>query len=291
MPKKLIWIFSKKYIAGEYIEDAIRVSKELNSQGMVVTIDLLGEFITKIEAAEENTKQYLEIIDRIQKENIEGNYSLKPTMFGLLIDKDKCYELIRKVVEKATQYGNFVRVDMEDSQCVDLELELFRKLRAEFPNNVGLVFQAYLKRTLDDIKGLESDKPENYRNNYRLCKGIYVEHESIAYKSYEKINNHYVEDIEYLLKNDIYVGIATHDKYLIEKSYELIKNNNISKDKYEFQMLLGVTPNLRDSVVKNGHKMRIYVPFGKQWFKYSTRRLKENPKMASHIIKAIFCKG
>ncbi|HHL57804.1 MAG TPA: proline dehydrogenase, partial [Bacteroidetes bacterium] len=151
MPKNLVWIFSRRYIAGKKIEDAIRHSKALNNDGMMVTIDLLGEFITRLDEAEQNKNEYLDIIDTFEKNNIDGNYSLKPTMFGLLIDKDVCYQYIREIVKKASEYDNFVRVDMEDSQCVDMEIELFRKLKKEFPKHVGLVLQAYLKRTKDDI--------------------------------------------------------------------------------------------------------------------------------------------
>jgi len=290
-PKKFVWIFSKRYIAGTKIEDAIRVSKELNEAGMKVTIDLLGEFITNIKQAEENKNEYLYIIDTIQKENIDGNYSLKPTMFGLLIDKDLCYNYIREIVAKAASYNNFVRVDMEDSQCVDREIELFRKLKKEFPKNVGLVLQAYLKRTFNDVKDLLDVHSEEIPVNYRLCKGIYVEPASIAYKKYEEINHHFLQDLEFMFSKGIYPGIATHDKPLVEGAYKLIEKYKVPKHMYEFQMLYGVTPELRNSIVEKGHTMRIYVPFGEQWFAYSTRRLKENPKMASQIIKALFRRG
>lgn len=291
MPKKLVWIFSKKYIAGETIEDAVRVSKELNTQGNKVTIDLLGEFITNLDQAEGNRQDYLKIIDRIQSEKIDGNYSLKPTSFGLLLDKEVCYRNIRQIVEKATGYGNFVRVDMEDSPCTDREIELFRKLKNEFPKNVGLVVQAYLKRTLDDLKNLMDIHSEENPLNYRLCKGIYVEPEAIAFKKYGEINDHYLEDLEFLLSHGVFAGIATHDKPLVEGAYKLIEKYNVPKNMYEFQMLYGVTPDLRKSIVDKGHAMRVYVPFGKDWFGYSTRRLKENPKMAYHIIKALFLRG
>jgi proline dehydrogenase len=288
MPKKLVWIFSRKYIAGETIEDAIRVSKELNSQGIKVTVDLLGEFITSLQQAEENRIAYLNIIDRIQSEHIDGNYSLKPTMFGLLIDKEVCYRNIREIVQKAVGYNSFIRVDMEDSQCTDLEIELYRKLKNEFPANVGLVVQAYLKRTLDDLKNLMDLHSAGNPLNYRLCKGIYIEPEAIAFKKYQEINDHFLEDLEFLLKNGVYAGIATHDKPLVEGAYRLIGQYQVPRDRYEFQMLYGVTPELRRSIVENGHVMRVYVPFGKEWFGYSTRRLKENPKIATHIIKALF---
>ncbi len=290
-PKKLIWIFSKRYIAGETVEDAIRASKDLNSKGIKVTIDILGEFIKNLSEAEKNKVEYMELIDRIQKENIDGNYSLKPTMFGLLLDKDACYGHIREIVAKAASYNNFIRVDMEDSPCTDLEIELYRKLKAEFPKNVGLVVQAYMKRTYQDLENLMDIHSSETPLNYRLCKGIYVESETIAYKKYEEINQHYLEDLEYMLKNGVYPGIATHDKPLIDGAYKLIEKYNVPKNMYEFQMLYGVTPELRNSIVEKGHTMRIYIPYGKQWFGYSTRRLKENPKMASLIIKALFFRG
>lgn len=291
MPKKLVWIFSRKYIAGETIEDAIRVSKELNTQGILVTIDLLGEYITKLEEATTNKETYLWIIDTIEKAKINGNYSLKPTMFGLLIDPEVCYQNIREIVLKAASYNTFIRVDMEDSRCTDLEITLFRRLKAEFPKNVGLVFQAYLKRTLQDMKNLMDIHTSEIPLKYRLCKGIYIEPAEIAYKQYEEVNKHFLEDLEFMFQNGLYPGIATHDKPLVEGSYKLIEKYQVPKEKYEFQMLYGVTPELRNSIVSKGHRMRVYIPFGKQWFGYSTRRLKENPKIASHIIKALFIKG
>ncbi len=291
MPKSFVWIFSKRYIAGKKITDAIRVSKELNKDGILVTIDLLGEFITKIEEAKANKEEYLYIIDTIMKEKIDGNFSLKPTMFGLLIDKDVCYQYIREIVAKAASYNNFIRIDMEDSQCVDLEIELYRKLKAEFPKNVGLVVQAYLKRTLKDLENMMDMHSKEIPLNYRLCKGIYVEPAEIAYKKYEEINQHFLEDLDFLMKNGVYPGIATHDKPLVDGAYKIIEKYNVPKDMYEFQMLYGVTPELRKSIVDKGHRMRVYVPFGEKWFAYSTRRLKENPKMAWLIIKAIFVRG
>jgi len=290
-PKKLIWIFSRSYISGETIEDAMHVSKDLNSKKIKVTLDILGEFIRSIDEAEVNKNEYLHLIDVLQNNGIDGNFSLKPTSFGLLIDKIICYNYIREIVAKAASYNNFIRIDMEDSPCTDLEIELFRKLRNEFPENVGLVLQAYLKRTYNDIENMLDLNNEKTPVNFRLCKGIYIEPGKIAYKKYEEINQHYLEDLELLFRNKIYTGIATHDKILIEGTYKLIEKYKVPPNMYEFQMLYGVTPRLRESILNNGHSMRVYVPFGKEWFGYSTRRLKENPKMASHIIKAIFYKG
>ncbi len=291
MPKKLVWIFSKRYIAGEVIDEAIKASKNLNEKGIVVTLDILGEFIETLDEAKKNRNDYIELIDRAQKENIDGNYSVKPTMFGLLLDTEVCYQYIRDIVVKAASYNNFIRVDMEDSPCTTITIELYRKLKAEFPKNCGLVVQSYMRRTLQDLKDLMDIHTKEIPLNYRLCKGIYVEPVEVAYKKYEEVNEHYLEDLDFMFKNGIYAGIATHDVPLVEGAYKLIEKYNVPKDMYEFQMLYGVTPDLRKSIVAGGHKMRVYVPFGEEWFGYSTRRLKENPKMAWLIIKALFVRG
>lgn len=290
-PKKFIWIFSRAYISGVTMADAMRVSKELNGQGVRVTLDVLGEFIKSLDEAEENKQEYLDLIEETQRNGINGNYSLKPTSFGLLIDKEECYRLMREIVARAASYNNFCRIDMEDSPCTDLEIELYRKLHAEFPKNVGLVVQAYLKRTYSDMEQMLDMNTTEIPTSYRLCKGIYVEPAEIAYKKYEEINRNYLNILEFMFRNRIYAAIATHDRPLIEGAYELIRKYEVPKNMYEFQMLYGVTPKLRKSIVDGGHVMRVYVPFGEKWFGYSTRRLKENPKIASHIIKALFVKG
>jgi proline dehydrogenase len=291
MPKKLIWVFSKRYIAGETIDEGLLASKLLNQQNIEVTIDLLGEFINSLEEAEANKNMYLEIIDRFTAEKINGNFSLKPTMFGLLIDKEVCYRYIREIVIRAAEKKSFVRIDMEDSQCVDMEIELYKQLHAEFPANVGLVLQAYLRRTLNDLKDLKRLNSSGTPVNFRLCKGIYIEPEKIAYKNFNEVQAHFLEDLEFMLKNKMYAGIATHDSYLVEESINLVKKYEVPISMYEFQMLFGVTPDLRKSIIERGHRMRVYVPFGKQWFNYSSRRLKENPKIAQHILKALVIRG
>ncbi len=291
MPQSFVWVFSKRYVAGLAIDEAIKGCKELNSNGIHVTLDVLGEFIKTLDEADTNKREYLEIIEKAQLNNIQGNYSLKPTMFGLLLNRDVCYDHIKEIVQKAASCNNFIRIDMEDSPCTDLEIELFRKLKKEFPQNVGLVLQAYLKRTRSDIESMLDLNITEIPLNYRLCKGIYTEPAAIAFKEYDEINEHFLDDLEYMFQNKIYAGIATHDKPLVEGAYRLIEKYNIPKNMYEFQMLYGVTPELRKSIVDRGHKMRVYVPYGKQWFAYCTRRLKENPKMAGMIIKAIFNRG
>lgn len=291
MPKRFIWLFSKRYIAGETIEEGLVTAKKLNEEGMVVTIDLLGEFIKTLQQAEENRDKYLEIIEKFTAEKIKGNFSLKPTMFGLLINEDICYKYIREIIKKAADNNNFFRIDMEDSQCVDKEIELFKKLKKEFPSNVGLVIQAYMRRSQKDLEALSELNTEGIPLNLRLCKGIYIEPPQVAYQEYQVVRHRFLELLEYMFKNKIYVGIATHDKYLVDGAYKLLEKYNVPKNKYEFQMLYGVTPELRKSIVDNGHLMRVYVPFGKEWFGYSTRRLKENPQMAWLIIKALFVRG
>ncbi len=291
MPKRLVWLFSKEYIAGETIEEVVAAVKKLDEEGMTTTIDLLGEFINSLNEAEENKNEYLRVVEAVKQAKVEGNFSLKPTSFGLLIDKEATYRHIREIVAKAASYNNFVRIDMEDSPCTDREIELFRRLKEEFPRNVGLVLQAYLKRTHRDIKNLRDLHTKESPLNLRICKGIYVEPAEISYKKYEEINEHFLENLELMFAEGMYPGIATHDKFLVEGAYRLIKKYKVPKDKYEFQMLYGVTPALRRSILDRGHRMRVYVPFGKQWFGYSTRRLKENPALAGVIVKAIFYKG
>ena len=291
IPKKLVWVFSKRYIAGETIDEGLLASKLLNEKKIEVTIDLLGEFIKTLEEARVNKNQYVEIIKRFTSEKVTGNFSLKPTMFGLLIDKEACYNYIRDIVALAAQKNHFVRIDMEDSSCVDMEIELFKKLRTEFPKNVGLVLQAYLRRTMSDLENLSLINSESHPINFRLCKGIYVEPEKIAFKGYQEVRDNFLNDLDFMFRNKMFAAIATHDNFLVDNALQMIKKYKIPKSMYEFQMLYGVTPDLRQSIVDRGHKMRIYVPFGKQWFNYSTRRLKENPKMAAEIIKALFIRG
>lgn len=256
-----------------------------------MTIDVLGEYITRLEEAEPYKKQYIGVLEQLASRKINGNISLKPSMFGLLLNKEACYDNIREIVAVADRCNSFIRIDMEDATCTDDELLIYQRLKMEFPSRVGLVIQAYLRRTLNDIKHLMEYHTLSSPLNFRLCKGIYVEDSSVAFKGHQEIRDHYLEDLEFLMLNGVYVGIATHDKYLVAKAMELIEKNNIPKENYEFQMLYGVAPKLRRAILAKGHPMKVYVPFGEQWFNYSTRRLKENPHMVWHIIKALFAGG
>jgi proline dehydrogenase len=291
MPERLVWIFSKRYIAGKAREDAFAVTRELNSRGIKVSLDVLGEFTTNTGQIDYYKKEYLTTIEESTRNKLEASFSIKPTMFGLLIDRDLCYNNLREIVSKAALCNLFVQVDMEDSRCTDMEIELFNRLYEEFPENVGFVFQAYMHRTLNDIRNLNLMHPQKKLGSIRICKGIYVEPKEIAYKGKQEIRDHFLEDLEFMFRNTIFAAIATHDKMLVEGAYRLIEKYRVPKDRFEFQMLFGVAPRLRNSIVQKGYAMRIYVPFGKDWFNYCTRRLKENPFMMWDLIKALFVRN
>jgi proline dehydrogenase len=291
LPKDFIRIFSARYIAGDELKDAVKVTKKLNNQHIKATMDLLGEFLTRAEKIEYYKQEYIRLFEESVKTNLDNSFSVKPTMFGLLIDQDMCYNNLRELASKASSYGRFIRIDMEDSQCTDMEIDLYKRLLNEFPNHVGLVLQAYLKRTLSDLKDLIAFDNGRGLINIRICKGIYNESAQIAYKNKEEINQHYLEDLHFMFANNIYPAIATHDKKLIMGTYDLINQMGISPDRFEFQMLYGVTPDLRKSIVNKGYTMRVYVPYGKEWLNYSIRRLKENPRMITHMIKALLLRG
>jgi proline dehydrogenase len=282
LPKSIVHIFAKRYIAGDTLEDAVRVTKELNAKGILTTIDVLGEAVSNETESIQAKNECLDVLEAINKNALNGNLSLKPTQLGLTIDKEFCFKQISEILERAKSYNNFVRIDMEDSPTTEATFELHNKLKKYF-SNVGVVVQAYLKRTYDDVQ-----KQNKLGTNYRLCKGIYVEPAEIAFKNKQKVRENFLSILESILRNGNYVGIATHDDQLVEGAYELIKKLNIPKDKFEFQMLYGVKEDLRDMINADGYKIRIYVPFGKHWYKYSIRRLQENPEVAWYITKSIF---
>ncbi|PIE65245.1 MAG: proline dehydrogenase [Desulfobacterales bacterium] len=291
LPQSLIWQFSKEYVAGQNLDEAMEHVRNLNNIKVETTIDILGEFITTLDQAEANKKEYLELIETTEKAGLTTSYSVKPTFFGLLLDKEVCFSHIQELVAKAASYDRFLRIDMEDSPCTDMELDIYRRLKKEFPKHVGLVVQAMLKRTYDDIEGLADLNTPEAPVNLRLCKGIYVEPAEIAYRNAQEVRDHFLEDLELMLKLGMYPAIATHDTALVEGSYALLEKYKTPKDRYEFQMLYGVTPGLRQSIIDKGHTMRVYLPYGKDWFGYCTRRLKENPQMVSMAVKALFHKG
>ncbi len=282
VPKFIVHLFAKKYIAGSRLTDAIKLIQKLNAQGMCATIDLLGEEIKNRSEALQVVTAYKEILTAIVQYKLDSNISVKPTHLGLKIEKEFCYNNIRAVVLEARKNNNFVRIDMEDHTCTTDTIEIFVRLQREF-NNVGVVLQAYLRRTIADV-----DLLVRHKANLRLCKGIYVEPWDIAYKDPIIVNNNYTYCLEKLLTSGCYVGIATHDEKLVWQALALIDRLKLKKENYEFQMLLGVEEQLRSIIVGAGHRLRVYVPFGEKWYAYSTRRLKENPNMAGDVLKNIF---
>lgn len=285
LPKPVVYIFAKKYIAGISLQDAVKVVKELNAKGIMATMDVLGESIQNKREALEAKKECLETQQVISDNKLNANLSVKPTQLGLALDPDFCYTQLDEIITKAKELNNFVRIDMEDSSVTQVTIDVFNKLR-EKHNNTGIVVQAYLKRTLDDVKTLDKSG-----TNYRLCKGIYVEPAEIAYKDRREVQDNFLAILKQMLDDGNYVGIATHDDYLVNGAKKILKEKNLEKNKYEFQMLYGVKENLRDKINAEGHKLRIYVPYGEQWYAYSVRRLKENPQLAWYITKSVFGLG
>ena len=283
VPKPLVGYFSKNYIAGTTIQDAINVIRNLNNNGMMATMDLLGEEVTQKDQSLNAVNQYIKMLEEIQQNNLNSNVSLKPTHMGLNLGADFCYQNIYKIVSKARECGNFVRIDMEDHTTTDATIEMYLSLKKEFNGHVGTVIQSYLKRTANDVKNLIKENA-----NLRLCKGIYVEPEKIAFKKMSEINESYNFNLDKLLEAGCYVGIATHDETLVKHAFETIDRLKLDKNQYEFQMLLGVTEQLRNEIVRRGHRLRVYVPYGQEWYQYSTRRLKENPRMARMVLQKIF---
>jgi len=282
IPKPIVGYFSKNYIAGARLKDAVVKIKELNAKGMMATLDLLGEESASKTQAEEATAEYLHMLKIIDENKLNSNVSVKPTQLGLVIDKEFCYQNIRKIVNEARKFNNFVRIDMEDHTATSDSIEIYLRLKKEFDGYVGLVIQAYLRRTSADVNALIKEKA-----NLRLCKGIYVEERTIAYKDMAVINENYKFNLKKLLTNHCYTGIATHDEKLVWYALRLIEELGLKKEEYEFQMLLGVDEMLRQIIVDSGHRLRVYVPFGKDWYAYSVRRLKENPRMAGYVFKRV----
>ena len=271
------------------MDDAIRTLRDLNAKGAMATVDVLGEFIKNLDEAHNNTRYSCEVIRRIHRDDLPGNLSIKLTSLGLEIDLSACEANVREILVTARENGNmFVRMDMENSPYTTATINLYRKLRKEF-SNVGVVLQAYLRRTPEDVDSLLAEgTASGVPTNVRLCKGIYVEAETIAFQDRKKIQDNYLACLEKLLSAHAYVGIATHDDLLINGAKQLIKKYHLGTEEFEFQMLLGVRENVRDALIREGHRLRVYVPFGEDWYGYSLRRLKENPKMAGYIAKAVF---
>jgi proline dehydrogenase len=283
VPRPVVQKLSGRYIAGAELKDAREMVRRLNAEGKVATIDVLGEEITTEEEAAAIVRTYLDVFADIERCGLDSGVSVKLTALGLNLAYALCRDNLRAVVQDAASRGNFVRIDMEDSSTTDDTLRLYRELREEGHDNIGIVLQAMLRRTLSDVAALAELKP-----SVRLCKGIYLEPPEIAYQEYEAVRASYLRALEALLDAGCYVGIATHDEWLLGEGRRLVAERGLGRADYEFQMLLGVRPDRGDELVREGHRLRIYVPFGRHWYEYSLRRLQENPRIAGYIAADTF---
>ena len=285
LPKALTYQFAKRYVAGTNTNTALTIVESLNNDGYYVTIDILGEHTQEERTANNISDEYISLYEKINKQNLNCNISIKPTHIGADISDDIYNKNLERILDAADKTNNFLRIDMESSKYTDITIKSFRDYRLKF-SNIGTVFQAYLYRTLDDINNLDHNNL-----NFRLCKGIYKEQESISIQDRGKINENYLKILRYSFENNIYVGIATHDPELLESIYNLIDEIKPSETMFEFQVLYGVPMSCWNKRhLDNGYKVRVYVPFGEDWYKYSIRRLKENPDIAGYILKNLFHK-
>jgi proline dehydrogenase len=278
MPRSLVRRISDRYIAGTKIADAVRVVRELNADGKMATVDVLGEEATSRRETQDIVRAYHDVFEAIERERLDSNVSIKLTALGLNLAYELCRANLFKVVNHAAESGNFVRIDMEDSTTTSDTLELYRELRAEGHENVGIVLQAALRRSIRDIHALAPLRP-----NVRLVKGIYVEPALIAYQEFAEVQENFVRCLHELLEAGSYTAVATHDEHLFTEGKRLVRERGLTRDEYEFQMLLGVRDLAAERLVRDGHRLRIYVPFGEHWYRYSLRRLQENPKIAGYV--------
>jgi proline dehydrogenase len=283
VPRPVVRRLSSHYIAGSELADAVRVVQRQNAVGKLATIDVLGEETRDAAEARAIADEYDRVIETIERERLDSNISLKPTALGLRIGRDLCRDNLERVIRNAAARGNFVRIEMEDATTTNDTLDLYRELRAAGHENIGIVLQASLRRTLDDVRALADLRP-----NVRLCKGIYVESPDIQIKDYDEVRANFVALLDALLGAGSYVGIATHDDWLVEQARTRVER--LDREAYEFQMLLGVRPELGDRIVADRHRLRIYVPYGRQWYEYSLRRLQENPKIAGYVAADTFAR-
>jgi proline dehydrogenase len=281
VPKPVVQLFSSRYIAGSTLAEAVECVRGLNRGGAMATVDVLGEEITHEDLARGIAQAYDDVFAAIDEASLDSNVSVKLTALGLGLSYDLCRENLLDVVRTAAGYGNFVRIDMEDSSTTADTLRLYRDLREDGHENLGVVLQARLRRTLDDVHALADLRP-----SVRICKGIYLEPGSIAFTDYEAVRANFVRCLDALLEAGCYVGVATHDEWLIGESLTRISQRGLGPLEYELQMLLGVREERRAELVEEGHRLRVYVPFGEHWYRYSLRRLQENPAMAGTIAKA-----
>jgi proline dehydrogenase len=278
VPRPLVQKLSERYIAGPELKDARASVRRLNTQGKLAAIGVLGEEITNEDDAAALLRANQDVLADIEQCGLDANVSLKLTALGLKLDYELCRANLETIVEDAAARSNFVRIDMEDSSTTDETLRLYRELRSAGHDNLGVVLQATLRRTISDIHDLADLRP-----NVRLCKGIYIEAREIAYREFGAVRANYVRALGALFDAGCYVGMATHDEWLVGEGRRLVAEREREPEQYEFQMLLGVREELGNRLVREGHRLRVYVPFGRHWYEYSVRRLQENPKIAGYI--------
>ena len=273
---------TRRFIAGENIEDAIVEIQALNKLGVTATFDHLGESTTSRAEAEADVREYVHVLGRIQETGVDSNVSVKLTQLGLDIDEAYCLENTRRIVAEAHQRGNFCRIDMEDTPKTDATLRIFKQLFHEF-GNVGIVLQSYLYRTEKDL-----DEVLAMGARVRLCKGAYNEPAEVAFPEKADVDDNYIKLMQKLLKSGIYHGIATHDRRMIRATQEFAAREGIAKDKFEFQMLYGVSRELMIQLAQEGFRVRAYVPYGEFWYPYFMRRLAERPANVWFVVKGLF---
>ncbi|MEA2175884.1 MAG: proline dehydrogenase [Blastocatellia bacterium] len=270
-----------RFVAGENIEEAIAAIREINSHGPAASFDHLNESVGSREETEAEVREYLDILARIDETGIRSNVSIKLTQFGLDIDPELTYRNARAVVEDAARRGNFVRVDMEGSKVTQITIDIFKRLRAEFGlNDVGIVMQSYLRRTVDDVTDLLKIPAR-----IRICKGAYNEGPDVAFPDKKDVDDNYVRVMKMLLTSGVYHGIATHDPKMINATVDFAAREGIAKEAFEFQMLYGVRRDLQLQLARDGFGMRVYVPYGKHWYPYFMRRLAERPANVWFVLK------
>ncbi len=271
-----------RFVAGETIGTAIEAVQKLNAEGKVVTLDHLGEFVYTEKEAAESTAMCLQTLDAIAEAGVTSNLSLKMTSLGLDISKELCLKNMRKILDRALLHNNFVRIDMEDYAHAQISLDIYRELRLDY-ENVGIVIQAYLYRTQQDIADLNEQKA-----NLRLVKGAYKESPEVAFPEKKDVDENFKAIIKQHLLNGNYTAVATHDETMIEYTKEIVREHNIPNSQFEFQMLYGICEELQNKLVKEGFKVRVYVPYGNDWFGYFTRRLAERPANVWFVLKNLF---
>jgi len=284
VPKTIIKKFANQYVAGITIGDVLDKVQNLNDLGLCATVDILGEHTKEILETQKITNDYCDILTEIDKRKLNCNISIKPSHIGTDISNKLFTDNLNMIQKTANSYNNFVRIDMENSKLTNISLKTYQ-LSLQTSNNIGIVLQAYLHRTYDDLNKLDSN------SNIRICKGIYNESEKISFKKKEEINKNYIRLLKLALSKKIYVGIATHDPLLISQSLKIIKSMNITDEMFEFQMLYGVPmKKYINRILDYKYKIRIYVPFGPNWYDYSIRRIKENPNISKYVIQNLFKK-